>query len=162
MDLYCSCSRLRLKLSPCDRLVSQPPAQIVLRTVPVPLQAFKWLIIPMLNPDGVARGCYRCSWGLSVQVPQRDMQQMALQQVWLVQISTVTAMQSFSVLVRGKSLNSKLLITLGVKSPRRVSQAEQKNPSRNLSLERSHEASSRWCGDLYRILSFNGFLSSAS
>jgi len=24
-------------------------------------QAFKWLIIPMLNPDGVARGCYRCS-----------------------------------------------------------------------------------------------------
>ncbi|CAJ1363377.1 unnamed protein product, partial [Effrenium voratum] len=24
-------------------------------------QAFKWLIVPMLNPDGVVRGCYRCS-----------------------------------------------------------------------------------------------------
>lgn len=23
-------------------------------------QAFKWLIVPMLNPDGVVRGCYRC------------------------------------------------------------------------------------------------------
>ena len=106
MDLYYSCSRPRLKLSPCDRLVWQPRAQILLRTVPVPLQAFKWLIIPMLNPDGVARGSYRCSWGLSVQAPHKHMQQTGLQQVWLVQILTVTAMQHrvFSVLVGGALL----------------------------------------------------------
>lgn len=27
-------------------------------------KAFKWLIVPMLNPDGVVRGCYRCGGSL--------------------------------------------------------------------------------------------------
>ena len=32
-------------------------------------KAFKWLIVPMLNPDGVVRGCYRCGGSLGFVYP---------------------------------------------------------------------------------------------
>ena len=45
-------------------MVSHKCSALICNNPSLASKAFKWLIVPMLNPDGVVRGCYRCGGSL--------------------------------------------------------------------------------------------------